>query len=82
MHLVSVNSEVRSLDPKDIQKNNQLAFDIAAKEFGIPPIISGEDMAEIEVPDRRMMSAYLSQFYDYFRKEAIRPAKRMPCFLA
>lgn len=46
------------------------AFDIAEKEFGIIPVMSGYDMACTEVPDKLTMVSYLSQFYEYFKKEA------------
>ncbi len=46
------------------------AFDIAEKEFSIPPVMKGEDMAACEVPDKLTMVSYLSQFYEYFKKES------------
>ena len=55
------------------------AFDVAEKEFGIVAVTSGAQMAEGRVPDKVIMMTYLSQFYEYFRKEsaaAARPAKR------
>ena len=52
------------------------AFDVAKREFGIEPVTSGEKMAENNLPDKRTMLAYLSQFYELFRKESARPAKR------
>ena len=45
------------------------AFEIAEKEFGILPVMSPQDMATIEVPDKLTMVSYLSQFYEYFRKD-------------
>ena len=71
--------EIRTLNPKEVAKNNQLGFDLAEKEFGISPVMTGEEMEECDVPDRLVMLSYLSQFYDYFRRESIRPAKSM-CF--
>lgn len=65
------------LDGNEVSKNNQMAFDIAEKEFGLLPVMSGQDMAMSEVPDRLTMLSYLSQFFEYFRKESIRPAKSM-----
>ena len=52
---------------------------MAEKEFGIVAVTSGAQMAEGRVPDKVIMMTYLSQFYEYFRKEsaaAARPAKR------
>ena len=37
--------------------------------------MTGADMAAMEVPDKLSMVSYLSQFYEYLRKESIRPAK-------
>lgn len=52
---------------------------MADKEFGIQPIMTGQRMAECDVPDQYAMVSYLSQFYEYFRKESIRPAKSKHC---
>ena len=51
------------------------AFDIAEQEFGIPAVANGQDMANEDMPDKLTMTSYLSHFYEYFRKESIRPAK-------
>ncbi len=32
--------------------------------------MKGEDMAACEVPDKLTMVSYLSQFYEYFKKES------------
>ncbi|XP_035662716.1 F-actin-monooxygenase MICAL3-like isoform X8 [Branchiostoma floridae] len=61
-----------SLNPEDVAKNNQLAFDIAEKELGIPPELTGMEMAIKEVPDKLRMVSYLSQFYEMF-KDTIPP---------
>ena len=45
------------------------AFDLAEKELGISPVMTGKDMAECEVPDKLTMVSYLSQFYVAFKKE-------------
>ncbi|KAJ8265847.1 hypothetical protein COCON_G00149460 [Conger conger] len=55
-----------SLDEMDAAGNNQLAFDVAESELGIPPIMSGSDMAAQSQPDRLAMVLYLTQFYDAF----------------
>ena len=49
------------------------AFDIAEKEFGVAPVMSVCDLQICEVPDQLTMVSYLSQFYDYFRKESSAP---------
>ncbi|XP_050425009.1 F-actin-monooxygenase Mical isoform X2 [Adelges cooleyi] len=58
-----------SLSSTDSAKNNQLAFDILEHEFGIPPIMSGTEMEQCDVPDVLAMLSYLSQVYDTFRRE-------------
>ncbi|KAH0617087.1 hypothetical protein JD844_028725 [Phrynosoma platyrhinos] len=56
-----------SLDEHNVEKNNQLAFDIAEKEFGISPIMTGKDMASVGEPDKLSMVMYLTQFYEMFK---------------
>ncbi|KAM4819726.1 F-actin-monooxygenase MICAL3 isoform 6-T6 [Thomomys bottae] len=56
-----------SLDEQNVEKNNQLAFDIAEKELGIPPIMTGEEMASVGEPDKLSMVMYLTQFYEMFK---------------
>nr|AOY33860.1 microtubule associated monooxygenase calponin and LIM domain containing 3 [Castor fiber] len=56
-----------SLDEQNVEKNNQLAFDIAEKELGIPPIMTGKDMASVGEPDKLSMVMYLTQFYEMFK---------------
>ena len=75
LNVHDVFRDVHSLDVSKVSENNQLAFEIAEKEFGIPPIMSGPEMAAIETPDKLTMVSYLYKFYEYFRKESIRPAK-------
>ncbi|XP_053396788.1 F-actin-monooxygenase MICAL3-like isoform X2 [Mercenaria mercenaria] len=61
--------EYDSLNEADVIKNNQLAFDVAHKEFGINPVLTGEDMANCDKPDKLTIVSYLSQFYDLFKKQ-------------
>ncbi|KAM6321645.1 F-actin-monooxygenase MICAL3 isoform 4-T4 [Aegotheles albertisi] len=56
-----------SLDEHNVEKNNQMAFDIAEKEFGISPIMTGKEMASVEEPDKLSMVMYLTQFYEMFK---------------
>ncbi|TEA40398.1 hypothetical protein DBR06_SOUSAS23610034 [Sousa chinensis] len=56
-----------SLDEQNVEKNNQLAFDIAEKELGISPIMTGREMASVGEPDKLSMVMYLTQFYEMFR---------------
>ncbi|XP_077309709.1 F-actin-monooxygenase MICAL2 isoform X9 [Lithobates pipiens] len=62
-----------SLNEDDSVRNNQLAFDIAEKEFGISPITSAKEMASNEEPDKLSMVLYLSKFYELFRGAPLRP---------
>nr|XP_033806797.1 F-actin-monooxygenase MICAL3 isoform X15 [Geotrypetes seraphini] len=59
--------DFESLDEHNIEKNNQLAFDIAEKEFGISPIMTGKEMASVGEPDKLSMVMYLTQFYEMFK---------------
>ncbi|XP_040318701.1 F-actin-monooxygenase MICAL3 isoform X17 [Herpailurus yagouaroundi] len=56
-----------SLDEQNVEKNNQLAFDIAEKELGISPIMTGKEMASVGEPDKLTMVMYLTQFYEMFK---------------
>nr|XP_053649636.1 F-actin-monooxygenase MICAL3-like [Cherax quadricarinatus] len=61
--------DFEALRPEDVAQNNQLAYDILERDFGIPPVMTGAEMAECEVPDKLSMISYLSQIYDVFRGE-------------
>lgn len=56
-----------SLVEQNVEKNNQLAFDIAEKELGISPIMTGKEMASVGEPDKLSMVMYLTQFYEMFK---------------
>ncbi|XP_041052876.1 F-actin-monooxygenase MICAL2 isoform X2 [Carcharodon carcharias] len=56
-----------ALNEEDAAKNNQLAFDVAEREFGISPVTTGKEMASVSEPDKLSMIMYLSKFYEYFR---------------
>ncbi|TNM91454.1 hypothetical protein fugu_019834 [Takifugu bimaculatus] len=56
-----------SLDPMSVEDNTRLAFDVAEQEFGIPPLISVEEMSSAGEPDSLSMVMYLSQFYQLFK---------------
>ncbi|XP_021119465.1 F-actin-methionine sulfoxide oxidase MICAL2 isoform X8 [Heterocephalus glaber] len=62
-----------SLNEDDAVKNNQLAFDVAEHEFGIPPVTTGKEMASAQEPDKLSMVMYLSKFYELFRGAPLRP---------
>ncbi|XP_076170354.1 molecule interacting with CasL isoform X2 [Ptiloglossa arizonensis] len=61
--------DFHNLQSEDIAKNNQLAFDVLENELGIPPIMTGEEMAQCDVPDKLAMFSYLTQIYEVFRGE-------------
>ncbi|XP_078452950.1 F-actin-monooxygenase MICAL3 isoform X7 [Lampetra planeri] len=63
-----------SLDERNVAGNNQLAFDVAEREFGISPIITGQEVAGVADPDKLSMVMYLSQFYEMFR-DTLPPAE-------
>ncbi|KAI5623875.1 protein-methionine sulfoxide oxidase mical3a isoform X4 [Silurus asotus] len=63
-----------SLDEKDMEKNNQFSFDVAEKEFGISPIMTGKEMSAVVEPDKLSMVMYLSQFYEMF-KDTVPPGE-------
>uniref|UniRef100_A0A3P8PPX4 F-actin monooxygenase n=1 Tax=Astatotilapia calliptera TaxID=8154 RepID=A0A3P8PPX4_ASTCA len=49
-----------SLNEEDVAGNNQLAFDVAEREFGIQPVTTGKEMAADSQPDKLLMVLYLS----------------------
>uniref|UniRef100_A0A8C5RLL5 Microtubule associated monooxygenase, calponin and LIM domain containing 2 n=1 Tax=Laticauda laticaudata TaxID=8630 RepID=A0A8C5RLL5_LATLA len=61
-----------SLNEEDAVENNQLAFDIAEHEFGIPPVTTGKEMVSAAEPDKLSMVMYLSKFYELFRGTPLR----------
>ncbi|NWI82456.1 MICA2 monooxygenase, partial [Dryoscopus gambensis] len=56
-----------ALNEEDVVKNNQLAFDVAEQEFGIPPVTTGQELGLAGEPDKLSMVLYLSKFYELFR---------------
>lgn len=61
--------DYNSVTIEDAVGNNQVAFDLLEKELGITAVMTGEEMVDGDVPDFRMMVAYLTQIYDTFRGE-------------
>ncbi|XP_046293939.1 F-actin-monooxygenase MICAL2 isoform X4 [Marmota monax] len=62
-----------SLNEDDAVENNQLAFDVAEREFGIPPVTTGKEMASAQEPDKLSMVMYLSKFFELFQGSPLRP---------
>ncbi|TSQ92666.1 [F-actin]-methionine sulfoxide oxidase MICAL2 [Bagarius yarrelli] len=59
-----------SLNEADSAKNNQVAFEVAERAFGIQPLITGKEMASEQEPDKLVMVLYLSKFYEMFRNSS------------
>ncbi|XP_059833708.1 F-actin-monooxygenase MICAL3-like isoform X2 [Hypanus sabinus] len=59
--------DFQQLNEKNVEANNQLAFDIAEREFGISPIMTGKEMASVGEPDKLSMVMYLLQFYEMLK---------------
>lgn len=68
-----------ALNEEDIVKNNQLAFDVAEREFGIPPLTTGKEVGSAEEPDKLSMVMYLSKFYELFRGTPLRTVGKLNC---
>ena len=61
------SEEFASRDPEDIYGNNELAFNLAEQQLGIPALLDPQDMVECELLDRLSILTYLAQFYHAFR---------------
>lgn len=66
-----------ALNEEDVVKNNQLAFDVAEREFGIPPLTTGKEVGSAEEPDKLSMVMYLSKFYELFRGTPLRTVGKL-----
>ncbi|XP_064192918.1 F-actin-monooxygenase mical2b isoform X3 [Anguilla rostrata] len=56
-----------SLSKEDAAGNSQLAFEVAEREFGIPPIMVEQECEADQDLDEQLMVAYLSKMYEVFR---------------
>lgn len=54
------------LDKNDRRGNMQLAFDIAAKEIGIPDLLDVEDVCDVAKPDERSLMTYIAYWFHAF----------------
>ncbi|NXC81473.1 MICA2 monooxygenase, partial [Cercotrichas coryphoeus] len=64
--------DFEALQEHDAVRNNQLAFDVAEQEFGIPPVTTGRELGSAGEPDKLSMVLYLSKFYELFRGTPLR----------
>uniref|UniRef100_A0A8C3U1I7 F-actin monooxygenase n=1 Tax=Catharus ustulatus TaxID=91951 RepID=A0A8C3U1I7_CATUS len=64
--------DFEALKEDDVVRNNQLAFDVAEQEFGIPPVTTGQELGSAGEPDKLSMVLYLSKFYELFRGTPLR----------
>ncbi|XP_069384040.1 F-actin-monooxygenase mical2b isoform X6 [Paralichthys olivaceus] len=67
--------DYESLNEEDVAGNNQLAFDLAEREFGIQPVTTGKEVAAEAEPDKLLMVLYLSKFYEAFRNSPVNGAR-------
>eukprot|EP00095_Tigriopus_kingsejongensis_P008831 maker-scaffold280_size224562-snap-gene-1.14 protein:Tk08831 transcript:maker-scaffold280_size224562-snap-gene-1.14-mRNA-1 annotation:"protein-methionine sulfoxide oxidase mical isoform x2" len=61
--------EFQALEPSLRAENCQFAFDILEADLGIPPIMTGKELAASKNPDKLTMISYLSQIYEVFKKD-------------
>ena len=65
-----------SLEAVNVKENCELAFSLADKYLGIPPLLDPEDMAECSTPDRKSILLYLSQIYQVLGNQSPEPSPR------
>ncbi|GAA6231236.1 protein-methionine sulfoxide oxidase MICAL2-like isoform X8 [Lates japonicus] len=70
--------DYESLNEEDVAGNNQLAFDLAEREFSIQPVTTGKEMAAEAEPDKLLMVLYLSKFYEAFGNLPVNNGTREP----
>ncbi|XP_037316029.2 protein-methionine sulfoxide oxidase mical3a-like [Pungitius pungitius] len=59
--------DFNSLNASSVEDNTRLSFDVAERHFGIPPLMTVDEMNAVEAPDSLSMVMYLSQFYQLLR---------------
>ncbi|XP_065807295.1 protein-methionine sulfoxide oxidase mical3b isoform X2 [Labrus bergylta] len=62
--------DFNSLDESLVEENTRLGFDVAEREFGIPPLMTVEEMSSLGEPDSLSMVMYLIQFYQLLKDTA------------
>lgn len=61
--------EFERLSKENIMENNEIAFSLAEKHFGIPIVLDAGDMVENVIPDKLSVITYVSQLYEYFKNK-------------
>ncbi|KAM6984736.1 protein-methionine sulfoxide oxidase mical3b [Aplochiton taeniatus] len=59
--------DFESLDETEVEQNTWLGMEVAEAEFGIPPVLTVEEMSSVGEPDSLSMVMYLSQFYQLLK---------------
>ncbi|KAJ3596060.1 hypothetical protein NHX12_002469 [Muraenolepis orangiensis] len=60
--------DFESLTAGAVAANNQQAFDLAEREFGVQPVTTGKEVALEQRPDQLLMVLYLSKLYEAFKR--------------
>lgn len=58
--------DYEKLDKNDHRGNMQLAFNIAAKEIGIPDLLDVDDVCDVAKPDERSLMTYIAYWFHAF----------------
>lgn len=67
-----------SLHESDFTQNNQLAFDLLEKEYGIAPVMHASDMSGSSKIDQLSMVVYLTQIRNALTEKDV-PAGNLMC---